>query len=57
MCPRKEKQLYATDNGEPCVLIDDLAKTIREWEADGGIGILFKNAEDAEKALREQEII
>ena len=26
-------------------------------EADGGIGILFKNAEDAEKALREQEII
>ncbi len=57
VCPRKEKQLYATDNGEPCVLIDDLRKTIREWEADGGIGILFTNAEDAEKQLRENEIL
>ena len=57
VCPRKEKQLYATDNGDPCVLIDDLPKTIREWEADGGIGILYTNAEEAEEQLCRLEII
>jgi hypothetical protein len=38
---RHEKQLFA---GENKILIDDLAKTIDEWNAKGGIGILHTSA-------------
>ena len=36
---RAQKQSYATDKGEPSVLIDDYIKNIKEWEQKGGIGI------------------
>ena len=36
---RALKQSYATDKGEPSVLIDDYIKNIKEWESKGGIGI------------------
>ena len=39
--PRHEKQLFA---GENKILIDDLAKTIDEWNDKGGIGILHTSA-------------
>ncbi len=44
---RKEKQEYA----EGSVLIDDLEKNIREWEAAGGIGLLHTDVEDTRKVL------
>ncbi len=56
-CPRKEKQFYATDDDGSNVLIDDLKKSIREWEADGGTGVLFTNAAETEKLLREKDIL
>ena len=47
---RAQKQSYATDKGEPSVLIDDYIKNIREWEQKGGIGI---HHTDVSKTLRE----
>ena len=47
---RSQKQSYATDKGEPSVLIDDYIKNIREWESKGGIGI---HHTDVSKTLRE----
>jgi len=47
--PRHEKQLFA---GENKILIDDLAKTINEWNAKGGIGILHTSAADTIKQLK-----
>lgn len=41
---REEKQHYAKQrNGTPNILIDDHKKNIREWEAAGGIGIVYTN--------------
>jgi len=48
--PRHEKQLFA---GENRILIDDLAKTIDEWNAKGGIGILHTSAANTIKQLKE----
>ena len=42
---RKDKRLFCA--GPDCILVDDLEKNIREWEAEGGTGILFKNAQQA----------
>jgi hypothetical protein len=39
--PRHEKQRFA---GENRILIDDLEKTIDEWNAKGGIGIHHTSA-------------
>ena len=47
---RAQKQSYATDKGEPSVLIDKKKKNIREWESKGGIGI---HHTDVSKTLRE----
>ena len=47
---RAQKQSYATDRGEPSVLIDDYIKNIREWESKGGIGI---HHTDVGKTLKE----
>ena len=47
---RKHKQLYC--RGPRSVLIDDREKTIREWRALGGTGILFVSAEQALEELR-----
>ncbi|MBP5405349.1 MAG: hypothetical protein J6Y74_05355 [Clostridia bacterium] len=40
-----------------CVLIDDFAANIRQWEATGGIGILFESAESATKRLKELGVL
>jgi 5'(3')-deoxyribonucleotidase len=50
---REEKKNYVT--GPDCILIDDLAKNIREWEEQGGTGILFTSAEETLKKLAELE--
>ena len=47
--PRHEKQLFA---GENRILIDDLAKTIDEWNAKGGIGILHTSTANTIKELK-----
>ena len=46
---REEKKNYVT--GADCFLVDDLQKNIEEWQALGGKGIRFLNAEQAEKDL------
>lgn len=40
---REEKKNFCT--GEDCILVDDLQKNIDDWEALGGIGILYISAE------------
>lgn len=47
---RKEKQLYCT--GPETVLIDDREKTILEWQALGGTGILHTDAESTLEQLK-----
>ena len=47
--PRGEKQLFA---GENKILIDDMERTINEWNAKGGIGILHTSAADTIKQLK-----
>ena len=47
---RKHKQNYCT--GPDCILIDDREKTIREWRAAGGTGILHVSAEQTMKELK-----
>ena len=42
---RSQKQKFATTDEKPNVLIDDYKKNIREWEAQGGIGIHHTNVE------------
>ena len=44
----KHKEKYA-DKGS--ILIDDREKNIKKWETAGGIGILYKNAENTIKKL------
>jgi len=41
---RKEKQIFALNNGMVNILIDDKQKNIDEWINAGGIGILHTNA-------------
>jgi len=48
---RAEKIKYCT--GKDCILIDDYAKNIAEWEQAGGTGILYRNADDVLKTLDE----
>ena len=46
---REEKKKYVL--GKESILIDDLEKNINEWEENGGTGILFTSAEDAQSKL------
>ena len=39
---RREKQNFATNQGQPCILIDDYDKNTSQFTARGGIGITFK---------------
>ena len=39
-----EKQVLATRGGRPNVLVDDFKKYIGNWQAAGGIGILYRDA-------------
>jgi len=50
LAKREEKMHYA---GENRILIDDLVTNIREWEANGGIGILHTSAENTISKLKE----
>ena len=52
---RKHKQQFCT--GPEAVLIDDRAKTIREWRELGGTGILHKSAEETLKELKKLGIL
>ena len=51
---RKEKKNYCFGKG--CILIDDLEKNIREWEEQGGMGILHTSAEETMKRLEEMGV-
>lgn len=47
-----QKEKYARQaNGTPNILIDDWETNIRLWEANGGIGILYKD-ENCEQAIK-----
>lgn len=52
---KEEKKNYCT--GRYCILIDDLSRNIEEWEAAGGTGILFTEADEVIQLLIEKEII
>lgn len=52
---RKHKVNYCT--GPESVLIDDREKTIREWEAAGGTGILHRSAEKTVQELKRRELL
>ncbi len=48
--PRHEKQLFS---GKDHILIDDLERTINEWNNKGGIGIHHTSAANTIKQLKE----
>ena len=50
---REDKPNYCT--GKDCILIDDLEKNIEAWEACGGTGIQFTNADEVLERIRELE--
>ena len=52
---RKHKQNYC--KGPEYFLIDDREKTILEWEARGGTGILHRGAEETMKTLEEKGVL
>lgn len=49
-CLSKNKQHHMFSRGD--ILIDDMKKNIKRWEAAGGVGILHKNAEDTIEQLK-----
>ena len=52
---REQKPDYC--RGKDCILIDDYVQNIREWEAGGGTGILFTDAETVLRELEAQGVI
>lgn len=46
---RNQKQDYAL--GANCILVDDLEKNIKEWEAQGGTGILFTSVAEFDEDM------
>jgi hypothetical protein len=53
----KNKSKYAKDpEGNKSILIDDLAENINGFQAAGGVGLLYKNAE-CDKTLRKLETL
>jgi hypothetical protein len=51
------EQKPAQCRGKDCILIDDYVQNIREWEAGGGTGILFTDAETVLRELEAQGVI
>ena len=54
--------VYSEENhkfctGKDCILIDDMDRNIRDWEKNGGTGILHRNAEETLQALKERGIL
>ena len=52
---REEKPLYCS--GPDCILIDDMEKNIKEWEAGDGTGIQNKSAKETIEKLKELGIL
>ena len=52
---REDKPDYCT--GKDCILIDDYELNIREWENCGGTGLLFTDAFNVLKMIKELEIM
>ncbi len=50
---REEKKNYVTGKG--CILVDDLEKNIKEWNKEGGTGILFTSAPEVLEKIAEIE--
>lgn len=50
---RKDKRNFVENNR--CVLIDDFTENIEQWEKAGGIGILFKSANQVYEELERIE--
>lgn len=50
---REEKKKYVKGSGY--ILIDDLAKNIKEWNEAGGTGIHFTNADEVLKKIADLE--
>ena len=48
-----KKELWATNNGKPCVLIDDFTLYTKKWEENGGIAILHTSIRDTIQQLEE----
>jgi Uncharacterized protein conserved in bacteria len=49
ICRRKDKQNFVKDRTS--ILIDDYEKNIKEWERNGGTGILFTGADNVDLSL------
>jgi hypothetical protein len=41
-----KKEIWATNNGRPCILIDDFPLYTKKWEENGGIAILHTSVHD-----------
>ena len=52
---REEKPQFCT--GKSCILIDDMERNIRDWEAFGGTGIQNISAEETLNTLKEMGLI
>ena len=51
------KQKYATENGQPNILIDDKPENIEAWIKNGGIGIRYQANEDSLDDLKKNVIV
>ena len=51
---REDKPKFCTGKG--CVLIDDVERNIRDWNAMGGTGILHVDPKDTLQKLKEIEM-
>ncbi len=51
ICYREDKEKFCT--GSQDILVDDYEINIEEWTKKGGTGVLFKDAESAEKQLND----
>lgn len=52
---REDKVLFSKN--PDCILIDDMERNIRDWEAAGGTGILHVSAENTMRVLREKGLL
>ena len=52
---REEKPRYCT--GEGCILIDDMERNIRDWNAMGGTGIVNRSADETTEELKRLGIL
>lgn len=41
-CLRSEKKQYATENGHPNLLVDDMLNNCKEWQKAGGVAVHWK---------------